>query len=53
VPLLLQVLGGFTCAEIGAMLSLSEANVMQRVSRARRTLRAFLEPDRCVQEGAR
>ena len=28
-PLLLQVLGGFSCAEIGGMLSLTEANVMQ------------------------
>jgi RNA polymerase sigma-70 factor (ECF subfamily) len=44
-PLLLQVLGGFSCAEIGALLSLSEANVMQRVSRARKALRGLLEQD--------
>lgn len=44
-PLLLQVLGGFSCAEIGALLSLSEANVMQRVSRARKALRSLLEQD--------
>lgn len=49
-PLLLQVLGGFTCAEIGAMLSLSEANVMQRVSRARRALRELLEPEISMRE---
>jgi RNA polymerase sigma-70 factor (ECF subfamily) len=49
-PLLLQVLGGFSCAEIGAMLSLSEANVMQRVSRARRALRNVLEPDTTLRE---
>ena len=52
-PLLLQVLGGFSCAEIGAMLSLSETNVMQRVSRARRALRGFLEPEFCERESAR
>jgi RNA polymerase sigma-70 factor (ECF subfamily) len=38
-PLLLQVLGGFSCAEIGKILSLSEGAVMQRVSRARAALR--------------
>jgi len=52
-PLLLQVLGGFSCAEIGAMLSLSEANVMQRVSRARRALRELLEPEISVRESTR
>ncbi|TXF11961.1 sigma-70 family RNA polymerase sigma factor [Pelomicrobium methylotrophicum] len=44
-PLLLQVLGGFSCAEIGRMLRLSEANVMQRVSRARKALRGLLEEE--------
>ena len=52
-PLLLQVLGGFSCAEIGTMLSLSEANVMQRVSRARRALRELLEPQTSAQENTR
>lgn len=42
-PLLLQVLGGFTCAEIGGIMSLSEAAVMQRVSRARLALRKLAE----------
>lgn len=42
-PLLLQVLGGFTCAEIGEIMALSEAAVMQRVSRARLALRKLAE----------
>ena len=42
-PLLLQVLGGFSTAEIGAIMSLSEAAVMQRVSRARLALRKLAE----------
>ncbi len=45
-PLVLQVLGGFACEEIAQMLGLSEAAVMQRVSRARRALRKQLEPER-------
>ncbi len=44
-PLLLQVLGGFTCAEIAKMVNLSEANVMQRLTRARQALRKMMEPD--------
>ena len=39
-PLLLQVLGGFSCAEIAAMLGTSEGAVMTRLTRARQTLRA-------------
>ena len=38
-PLLLQVLGGFSCAEIAAMLDTSEGAVMTRLSRARQALR--------------
>lgn len=49
-PLLLQVLGGFACAEIAQMLGLSEAAVMQRLSRARRALRKLLEPEHDVSE---
>ena len=41
-PLLLQVLGGFTCQEIGEMLNLTPSTVMARVSRARRRLRERL-----------
>lgn len=38
-PLLMQVLGGFTCAEIAASLGVSEPAVMQRLCRARQGLR--------------
>ena len=44
-PLLLQVLGGFTCAEIATMVNLSEMNVMQRLTRARQALRKIMEPE--------
>lgn len=43
-PLLMQVLGGFACGEIAAALDITEAAVMQRVSRARRVLRETLTP---------
>ena len=43
-PLLLQVLGGFTCGEIASMLSISDAAVMTRLSRARASLRKLVEP---------
>ena len=39
-PLLLQVLGGFSCAEIAVMLGTSEGAVMTRLTRARHALRA-------------
>jgi RNA polymerase sigma-70 factor (ECF subfamily) len=38
-PLLMQVLGGFSCAEIGAQMGIGEAAVMQRLTRARLALR--------------
>lgn len=38
-PLLLQVLGGFSCAEIAGMLGASEGAVMTRLTRARQALR--------------
>lgn len=38
-PLLLQVLGGFSCAEIAAMLATTEGAVMTRLTRARQALR--------------
>ncbi len=44
-PLLLQVLGGFSGVEIGSMLSLSEATVMQRLTRARQAMRKLLAPE--------
>jgi RNA polymerase sigma-70 factor, ECF subfamily len=38
-PLLLQVLGGFSCDEIASMMELSVGAVMTRLSRARMVLR--------------
>lgn len=38
-PLLLQVLGGFSCAEIAGMLGTSEGAIMTRLTRARQVLR--------------
>lgn len=46
-PLLLQVLGGYSCGEIGDMLGLKAGAVMTRLSRTRHTLR------RCLKEGGR
>jgi RNA polymerase sigma-70 factor (ECF subfamily) len=43
--ILLQVLGGFSCAEIAQVLGASEGAVMTRLSRARQTLRRALEPE--------
>lgn len=43
-PLLLQVIGGFSCADIGELLGVSENAVMTRVYRARRMLRNILAP---------
>lgn len=42
-PLVLQVLGGFSCAEIARQLELSEAAVMTQVFRARQKLKALLD----------
>lgn len=38
-PLLLQVLGGFNCEEIAAMMKLTPGAVMTRLTRARQALR--------------
>jgi len=38
-PLLLQVLGGYSCSEIAAAMEISEGAVMTRLSRARLVLR--------------
>ena len=43
-PLALQVLGGFSCAEIAAMLATSEGAVMTRLTRARQALRRLVAP---------
>jgi RNA polymerase sigma-70 factor, ECF subfamily len=42
-PLVLQVLGGFSCNEISSILEISTSAVMTRVFRARKQLRAILE----------
>ncbi len=44
-PLLLQVLGGYSCDEIGEMLDIKSGAVMTRLFRARKKLRALLEED--------
>ena len=44
-PLLLQVLGGYTCDEIGEIMGIKSGAVMTRVFRARKKLRAILEED--------
>ena len=43
-PLALQVLGGFSCAEIAAMLETTEGATMTRLTRARQALRRLIEP---------
>lgn len=45
-PLALQVLGGFSCAEIAAMLDTTEGAVMTRLTRARQALRRLVAPAR-------
>ena len=45
-PLALQVLGGFSCAEIAAMLGTTEGATMTRLTRARQALRRLIEPTR-------
>ena len=41
-PLLLQVLGGFSCKEIATMLKTTEGAIMTRLTRARQALRQQL-----------
>lgn len=43
-PLLLQILGGFSCREIGDMMGITEQNVMTRLTRARQALRRLAGP---------
>jgi RNA polymerase sigma-70 factor (ECF subfamily) len=43
-PLALQVLGGFSCAEIAAMLQTTEGAVMTRLTRARQALKRLIAP---------
>ena len=44
-PLLLQVLGGYSCDEIGEIVGIKSGAVMTRLFRARKKLRATLEDD--------
>jgi RNA polymerase sigma-70 factor (ECF subfamily) len=44
-PLALQVLGGFSCAEIAALLDTTEGAAMTRLTRARQALRRLLAGD--------
>lgn len=44
-PLLLQVIGGFSCKEIGDLLGLKPNTVLTRLFRARKALRAALAPE--------
>lgn len=48
--LLLQVLGGFSCPEIAALLGTTEGAVMTRLTRARQALRRTLEPGQTGKE---
>lgn len=43
-PLALQVLGGFTCAEIASLLNTTEGATMTRLTRARQALRRLVAP---------
>ena len=43
--LMLQVLGGFSCAEIAQILSITDAAAMTRLSRARVVLRKLVQPN--------
>lgn len=44
-PLMLQLVGGFSCKEIGNILDLKENTVLTRVFRARKALREILTPE--------
>lgn len=51
-PLALQVLGGFSCAEIATMIGTTEGATMTRLTRARQALRRLIEPVK-VRRGGR
>ncbi|MGR9106211.1 MAG: sigma-70 family RNA polymerase sigma factor [Gammaproteobacteria bacterium] len=44
-PLLLQVLGGFSCEEIGTICGITQGAAMTRLFRAKQKLRALLVPE--------
>ncbi|MBI2317327.1 MAG: RNA polymerase subunit sigma, partial [Betaproteobacteria bacterium] len=43
-PLMLQVIGGFGCAEIARMIGITEGAVMTRLTRARQAVRKLIDP---------
>lgn len=43
-PLALQVLGGFSCAEIAGMIGVTEGATMTRLTRARQALKRLVAP---------
>lgn len=43
-PLMLQVLGGFSCREIAQMMNITEQNVMTRLTRSRQMLQRLAKP---------
>lgn len=51
-PLIMQVLGGFTCAEIAKALATTEGAIMTRLTRARQTLRKQLDGGASLNEVA-
>ncbi len=52
-PLMMQVLGGFSCAEIAVALDTTEGAIMTRLTRARQTLRRLIEGEATLNEVAR
>jgi RNA polymerase sigma-70 factor, ECF subfamily len=50
-PLVLQVVGGYSCEEIGEMLGVSSGAIMTRVCRARQKLRRVLASDETLPTG--
>lgn len=52
-PLMMQVLGGFSCGEIAKTLGTTEGAVMTRLTRARQTLRRLLDGGEAAKEVGR
>lgn len=52
-PLVMQVLGGFSCAEIAQALGTTDGAVMTRLTRARQAMRRLLEGGSSTNEVAR
>jgi RNA polymerase sigma-70 factor (ECF subfamily) len=52
-PLMMQVLGGFSCSEIATALGTTEGAVMTRLTRARQTLRRLLDGGEAAKEMGR